>query len=451
MNGTLAKRPNVVWIMSDQHRAQALGWNGDVNLCTPAIDNLARSGVVFSNAVAGTPWCTPFRSALLTGMYPHQTGCTETPSRLDPRYRTVAQAFNDAGYHTAWVGKWHLAGSNSSDHRVPVDERGGFAYWRGYENNNKQNDVWVYGGESEESERLSDYETRSLSRMFLDHLESQVTGHPDTPFFAVLSVQPPHSPYVPPDCESVRPPADITLRPNVPVSDTVQQKARRDISGYAAMVEEVDRTVEAVWSGLRRLGVDRETYVIYLSDHGDMLGSHGQWEKSSPWEESIRIPFVIGCTGSHAHIQVGEVDHPLNHVDIAPTSLGLCGIDTPEAMVGYDFSHMVVHPDRRFPRHEARHTPPPESALLQQIPRKFHPNSVNRAWRAVVTRDGWKYVCTPGNDWLLFDLNDDPNEMNNLCYNTRFQVQKERLHGELVRRLEQTGDAFVLPDIALPG
>ncbi len=449
------KRPNVVWIIADQHRAQALGWNGDANLSTPAIDNLARSGVVFSNAVAGTPWCTPFRSALLTGMYPHQNGCTATPSRLDPRHRTVAHAFSDAGYHTAWVGKWHLGGSNSPDHIVPIAERGGFAYWRGYENNNKQNDVWVYGGESEEPERLRDYETRSLSRVFLSHLNQQVSANPDQPFFGVLSVQPPHSPYVPPHGSVVRSPATVNLRPNVPVSRRVQEKARRDISGYSAMVEEVDRMVAEVWDGLKTLGIDRETYIIYLSDHGDVLGSHGQWGKSSPWEESIRIPFVIGCTGSHAHIRVGAVDHPLNHVDIAPTTLGLCGIETPAGMVGCDFSAQVLHPRRRFPLHESvpagqtESVELPESALLQQIPRKFHPNSVNRAWRGVVTRDGWKYVCTPGNDWLMFDLKEDPFEMNNLCYNSVFQAQKERLHAELSRLLEQTGDEFELPDIAL--
>lgn len=436
--------------MSDQHRAQALGWNRDPNLSTPAIDNLARSGVVFTNAVAGTPWCTPFRSALLTGMYPHQNGCTETPSRLDPTHHTIAHAFADAGYHTAWIGKWNLSGSNSPDHRVPPDERGGFAYWRGYENNNKQNDVWVYGGESEEPERLSAYETRSLSHILLNHLETQVANDPEKPFFAVLSVQPPHSPYVSPDDVKVTPPANIELRPNVPVSDAVRQKARRDISGYASMVEEVDRTLETVWSGLRGLGVDRETYVFYFSDHGDMLGSHGQWEKSSPWEESMRIPFVIGCTGANSHISVGEVDYPLNHIDIAPTSLGLCGIDTPQAMVGYDFSHLVVHPSRQFPRHKAAKTLAPETALLQQIPRKFHSNSVNRAWRGVVTRNGWKYVCTPRNDWLLFDLNEDPYEMNNLCYNTLYQSQKEVLHAELARLLKETGDEFPLPEITLP-
>ncbi len=449
MDSVTRNRPNVVWIMSDQHRAQALGWNHDPNLSTPAIDNLARSGVVFSNAVAGTPWCTPFRSALLTGMYPHQNGCSSTPSRLDPRLSTVAHAFNQAGYHTAWVGKWHLAGSNSATHHVPVDERGGFAYWRGYENNNKQNDVWVYGGESEEPERLPDYETRSLSRVFLNHLGDHVSRKPETPFFAVLSVQPPHSPYVPPFGRDTRSPATVHLRPNVPVSKRVQEKARRDIAGYAAMVEEVDSMVADVWAGLKDLGVDRETYIIYLSDHGDMLGSHGQWEKSSPWEESIRIPFVVGCTGAQSHIQVGEVDHPLNHIDIAPTSLGLCGIDTPEAMVGYDFSHMIVHPKRQFPRHEEVASAPPQAAYLQQVPRKYHANSVNRAWRGIVTKDGWKYICTPDNDWLMFDLNDDPYEMNNLCYNTVYQSQKEKLHDELVRFIADTGDEFPLPDVRL--
>jgi arylsulfatase A-like enzyme len=214
------------------------------------------------------------------------------------------------------------------------------------------------------------------------------------------------------------------------------------------MVEEVDAMVARVRAGLRELGIDRETYIMYFGDHGDMLGSHGQWEKSSPWEESVRIPMIIGTVGGQESIQVGSAEWPLNHVDIAPTTLGLCGISTPPERVGYDFSPYVVHPDYREPYHDQQgETAPPQAALLQQIPRKFHRHSVNRAWRAVVSADNWKYVCTPGNDWLLFDLNSDPYEMANLCYDIAYQEKKEALHRELARILEQTGDDFPLPDI----
>lgn len=446
------RRPNVIWIITDQHRAQALGWNGDPNLHTPAIDNLARNGTVFSRAVAGAPWCTPFRASLLTGRYPHQVGCVRTPSRLDPAIPTIAEPFRQNGYHTAWVGKWHVNGSNSSTHFVPPGERGGFDYWVGYENNNKQYDVWVHGDGIDETMQVDGYETAGLSRVFVDHITAHVGENDEyQPFFGVLSVQPPHSPYVAAHERRGINPSEVELRPNVPHSNRVRQKARRDIAGYSAMVEDIDAMVAEVCEALQTLGIFRDTYVMFFSDHGDMLGSHGQWEKSSPWEESIRIPMIISTAGGHAHIKTGDLDYPMNHVDIAPTSLGLCGIAAPGDMAGYDFSPHIVHQSRWTEYHDngGDAVAPPDSALLQQIPRKFHRHSVNRAWRGIVTRDGWKYICTPGNDWLLFNLNDDPYEMCNLCYDIVFQDEKERLHQQLQDLLMEQGDDFPLPDISL--
>lgn len=446
------KRPNVIWIIADQLRAQSLGFNGDENLHTPCIDNLARSGTVFSSALSGNPWCTPFRGSMLTGLYPHINGCTQTPSRLNPEIPTIAHSFNAVGYHTAYVGKWHLSGSNSSTHIVPENERGGFAHWVGYENNNKQNDLYVHGSGLEGPVRLKEYETRSLSKLFISHLEEHAQQADPDPFFAVLSVQPPHSPYCPPDDRRSIPVSQVTFRKNVPHSKWVRTKAAGDVAGYSAMVEELDSMVAYIRRELKRLDLDRDTYILFFSDHGDMLGSHGQWEKSSPWEESIRIPMIISAIGAQEQIRVQQLDHPLNHVDIAPTTLGLCSIDVPNQMSGFDFSPLIVHPTRRGAYHQQKALlSPPEAALLQQIPRKYHPHSVNRAWRAVVTRDGWKYVCTPKNDWLLFDLRDDPFEQCNLCYDTAYQTKKEELHALLGQLIETTGDSFELPDIGLGG
>ena len=463
------RRPNVVWIIADQLRAQALGYRGDPNVRTPNIDSLARRGMRFDAAVSGAPWCTPFRAALLTGTYPHQNGVTQTPSPLDPSLPTITDAFNQSGYHTAWIGKWHLDGSNSSDHYVPRDRRGGFAFWRGYENNNAQEECYVYGGytdtadprydETDESaERLHDYETNALTDQFLNHLRAhRERGTEQEPFFGVLSVQPPHSPYVGPaslgagsgGSPPLRP-VDVTLRPNVPHSARVRDQARLDIAGYSSMVENLDMNVGRLLDGLRALDVDRETWIVFFSDHGDMLGSHGQREKSSPWEESIRIPLIVARVGGHQAMRTGVCDALVNHVDIGATSLGLCGIAVPDWVRGFDYSARCLKgATPASAAAEPTAAAEPGSAFLQQIPRKYHPHSVNRAWRAVVTRDGWKYVCTPGNDWLLFNVNDDPYEQANLCYDTVYQADKERCHAELRSWIERTGDSFELPDIGL--
>ncbi len=448
------RRPNVIWIFGDQHRAQALGYRGDRNVHTPCIDNLARNGVRFDQAVSGAPWCSPFRGSLLTGLYPHQHGVSSTPGALNPNIPTIAQTFNQAGYHTAWVGKWHVDGSNSRSHIIPPERRGGFSYWMGYENNNNQYECYIYGSETDEPRRLPGYETDSLTDLFIGHLKDHISntgkdGKDYQPFFASLSVQPPHFPYVPPH-DSRHAPQEIELRPNVPHVDWIREQAKLDLAGYYGMIENLDKNIHRITEALKEMDVDRETYLVFFSDHGDMIGSHAQWEKSSPWEESIRIPFIISTVGGPDNMNTGKSDAVINHVDIAPTTLGLCGIQVPENMVGYDYSNYCIRRDRKEYHGEPHRSDEPESAYLQQIPVKVRPQSVYRPWRGVVTRDGWKYVCTPDNDWLLHNIYEDPYEMANYCYDISYYKEKERCHELLRGWIEKTGDSFDLPKISLP-
>ena len=288
-----ARRPNVVWVFGDQHRAHATSYRGDGNVFTPNIDNLAREGMRFDCAVAGAPWCTPFRGALLTGRYPHQSGVVANGCRLAPELPTVAHAFAAAGYHTAYVGKWHLDGTNDRDHYVPPDRRGGFHYWMGNDAANNQHECYAFGTDSETPVRLPGYETDAWSDLLVDHLRAHVGsagGDGDDadyrPFFAVLSVQPPHGPNVPPTNPAYGAPrihpATLRLRRNVPDVPWIQEKTRLGLAGYYAMVENLDYNIGRLRHALTTLGVDRDTYLIFFSDHGDMMGSHGQFGKSSP-------------------------------------------------------------------------------------------------------------------------------------------------------------------------
>ena len=445
------RRPNVIWIIADQLRAQALGYRGDPNVRTPNIDNMARDGARFDSAVSGSPWCTPFRAALLTSRYPHHTGVTRTPSALDPTIPTITEPFRKEGYHTAWIGKWHLDGSNSRTHYVPPERRGGFDYWVGYENNNNQHEGYVYGTGREQPWRLEGYETDSLTDLLIEHLSDHVRssgeGGSYQPFFAALSVQPPHNPYIPPatpDRRYYHHPSEIRFRPNVPHVDWIKERAAFDLAGYYGMVENLDDNIGRIRDALKALDIDRETYLVFFSDHGDCLGSHGQWHKSSPWEESIRVPFIVTKVEGANPVPPRVNDAVINHVDIAPTTLGLCGIKPPEWMQGYDYSGYCF----RGAGQKAIGGEP-DSAYLQQIPRKLHKHSVNRAWRGVVMRDGWKYVCMPGHDWLLFDTKNDPYEMANLCFDTAFEDQRARCHTRLAQWIEETGDTFPLPPLAI--
>ncbi|MBC2603787.1 sulfatase-like hydrolase/transferase [Puniceicoccus vermicola] len=198
--------PNLIWIFGDQHRAQALGFRGDPNLSTPNLDRLASQGLSFEKALTNSPLCCPARGSLLTGKYP-QHAVQGHAEPLDPDTPTIAHAFKDNGYHTAWFGKWHVDGKDLSDAPtpekiVPRQRRGGFDTWIGYENKNTNTlyDIWIHGHRDKEEipqHRLPGFETDALSDHFIAHLEEMASRETQQPFFASLSVQPPHDPYTP--------------------------------------------------------------------------------------------------------------------------------------------------------------------------------------------------------------------------------------------------------------
>ena len=432
--------PNIIWIFGDQHRAQALGCAGDPNVHTPVLDAMAASGARFTNAVSGCPWCTPFRGSLLTSRYIHQ--CVDrTPQRMEPELPVITDVLNAHGYLTAYFGKWHLSGANTMIH-VPREERGRFDIWLGYENNNAQYDCYVHGhdltGRDDDdplAEKLEGYETDALTDRLIDFIR---THGQDRPFFAVLSVQAPHDPHVaPPDDLARHAPDGIVLRPNVPDIPRITERARRDLAGYYAQIENLDRNVGRVLATLEEIELTENTHVLFFSDHGDMHGSHGYVRKSSPWEEAIRIPFIVQPAGGTR--VAAETDVPLNHVDIAPTTLGLCGIEVPAWMQGTDYADCILL-DRPGPAET------PDSAYLQHSYRKRF-DCLNRVWRGIRTRDGWKYVCLEGQPLMMFNLNEDPYELANLAFLDAFNDKRAELQARLARWIEETGDDFPLPEL----
>ncbi len=445
MNDASTNRPNVIWIFGDQHRGSALSCAGDPNLRTPNIDRLAAEGVWFRNATMGFPLSCPCRGSLLTGMYPHH--CVRAhEARMPADATTIGHAFNDAGYDTAWIGKWHLDGFHERDgraafHTVPPERRGGFDTWIGYENNNAQFDCHVHGhdgdsGEEIEHYRLPDFETDALTDLFIDWIED----HAERPFFAALSVQPPHDPYTAPEHWMRRHnPARIRLGPNVPDVPHITEQARRELAGYYALIENLDWNLGRVRQTLSDLGIDEDTYIVFFSDHGDHHGSHGHFRKMTPYQESVNVPFIIGGP-SRYHYQWRHA-HPglVNHVDVAPTSLGLAGIDAPKSMAGYDYSG-CVHADRQ-------HDHAPREAYMQCVVPTGHGQSIDLPWRGVVTDDGWKYVALEGQPMMMFDLNTDPYEQINLAWHAHARDKRRELNERTRAWIEKTGDTFALPEL----
>ncbi|WP_165972221.1 sulfatase family protein [Paenibacillus piri] len=441
------RKQNVIWIFGDQHRAQALGCNGDPNVLTPNIDNLAAAGVNFDRALTGFPLCCPSRGTLLTGRYAHKV-VPGHEYQLPAEQPTIANVLNDNGYHTAYFGKWHLDGFHEREgraafHIIPPERRGGFQEWVGYENNNSQWDCWVHGGEGEHAfhRRLPGFETDALTDMFISYIKNRgqkrAAGE-DQPFFAVLSVQPPHDPYIAPsEMRGRHNPARVQLRPNVPQIPRLLQQARNELAGYYAMIENLDWNVGRIRAALDDLGLAFDTHIVFFSDHGDMHGSQGQFRKTSPWEESIRVPMIISGEQPFYGRKTGRSPVLFSNVDIAPTTLGLCGINKPDWMDGTDYS------SRRIGARSSDNEP--DSAYLQCVVPTGHGHSVDRAWRGIVTNDGWKYVCFEQLPWLMFNLNEDPYEQSNLAHNSAYHAERKKLNDRLQEWIDATGDRFALP------
>lgn len=444
-------RPNVIWIISDQHRGQAMSCMGDANAVTPNMDRMAATGVNFTNAYSGTPLCCPFRGSLLTGIYPNKC----VPGHQYPlpgNSKTIADVFNSAGYDTFYLGKWHLDGCVEAEtptnvHIVPRERRGGFKKWIGYENNNSQYYCFVHGHmDSRETgvERLNGYETDALTDKFIDYLNDKSKSA--EPFFAVLSVQPPHEPHVaPPEYQAKYNPESIKLRPNVACVEWAQKQVKKELAAYYAQIENLDYNIGRVIDTLMENGLYYNTHIIYMSDHGDMHGSQGRFRKNIPFEEAARIPFIISGEIPAPYNFDGRIsgDCPdvfINHVDIAPTTLGLCSIDVPDWMEGTDYSGY---------RLEFRPKPEkvPDSVYLQGIVPTLHNYGVDRPWRGVVTNDGWKYVCFEEIPWLMYNLKDDPYETMNLALEPKYFEKRRKLHAKLQEWICKTGDDFTLPEI----
>jgi len=443
-----AKKANVIWIIGDQHRGQALSCMGDINVNTPNIDLLAIYGVNFTQARSGYPLCCPFRGSMLTSKYPHNC-VTGHEYRMNPQQSTIAHVFNDCGYDTAYFGKWHLDGykednGRAAHHIVPCGARGGFKKWLGYENNNSQWDCWIHGNinEGEVNYRLEGYETDSLTDIFIDYLKGKSDNTKEDPFFAVLSVQPPHNPYAAPaEFMQKHHPSKIHLRPNVPDVSIITDKAQTDMAGYYAQIENLDYNIGRIMQFLKESNLLYNTHVIYFSDHGDMHGSHGQFKKTYPYEESVRIPFIIGGAGmEYAPFKTDNSHALVNHVDIAPTTLGLCNIPVPEWMEGFDYSgyRMIKN----------NNNDEPDCVYIESILPTHHHDSVEYPWRGIITNDNWKYVCFENMHWLLFNLNDDPYERINLAYNPKYARERTFLLKKIKQHAKKHNDEFNFPVLA---
>jgi len=423
-----ADRPNLVFIFADQWRAQATGYAGNEDVKTPNLDRLAKESINFSNAVSGCPVCSPYRASLLTGQYWLTHGIFYNDKPLDPDAVTIGKVYRRAGYETGYIGKWHIDG-HGRDAFIPRERRQGFEFWTVCECTHDYNHSLFYG-QTPEKHYWRDYDAIAQTR----EARAFIRQHARSPFVLFMSWGPPHAPYQTAPEKYRKMFTDtsmIFLRPNVP--ESLKEKARQDLAGYYAHIAALDDCIGDVLDTLKECGIEKNTIFVFTSDHGDMLYSQGMTKKQKPWEESVRIPFLLRYPAAHGKFG-RTIDMPINTPDIMPTLLGLSGIAIPESVEGRDFSGVIKGTQ-----------PPDNDAALIMCPVPFHQwnyQQGGREYRGVRTRR-YTYVRELKGPWLLYDNETDPYQLKNLCNDSEYAQVRQELETILSRKLIETNDEFL--------
>ena len=326
-----ARRPNLLFIVADTWRGQALPSAGDPDLVAPNLARLAKEGVYCSRTYTSYAVCCPSRAAILTGKFPHAAGVPRNHMVLPTGERTLSAELKRAGYRTGYVGKWHLDGRENPGF-VPPARRRGFDYWAAYNVAHTHYES-VYFRDTPEPIEIPGFEPDHLTGLALDFLRQKS----DRPFFLYLSLVAPHAPYTPPARHAKYDPAKVTLRTNVPSRG--EDEVRKNLAGYYGLCSAVDENVGRLLKELETLGLVEDTIVVFTSDHGHLLGSHGLDEIDLPYEESSRIPLLIRYP---RRLPAGkDFDGLVSNVDYAPTLLALCGATAPDGIQGHDLSALL--------------------------------------------------------------------------------------------------------------
>jgi choline-sulfatase len=432
--------------MSDEHRADVAGFAGNTVVHTPVLDELARTGVVFTNAYTPSPICVPARQCMTSGQLPKTCDC-EGWIDLKPGYRTFAREFSRYAYNTCCSGKLHHTGqdqmmgwrvriapdSHVDDQHVddPIPEEferyepaPGTGKWSNQREVEESRAVSSHEGPYQAQDRMAvDASLHYLERYFQDPLYQRPQCH--RPLLFKLSLVQPHYPYftdpkrfkyyhdrVPiySDAPCDHPVLSLSqLNKPVNLSDTDIRKAT---AAYYGMIDQVDSHYGSVLDQLKSLGENLDDWIIiYTSDHGEMLGQHGIWEKTRFYEGSVKVPLIIrwpkGFEGGRT------IDANVNLCDLFATLCDLCGLDIPE---GLDSRSLVP--------------------LLKNQPGTWSNESVSHVYRrehyVMIKQDDLKYQYYGEKiPEVLFDLKADPAENHNLAeapeYHEAMQKFRHRL------------------------
>lgn len=456
-------RPNIVLVMTDSQGWNALGECGEGFADTPNLDALADEGVCFDRNYTNAVPCTPARSALFSGRYPHAAGAWSNNLRLYKGVETMGHYLREAGYRTGYVGKWHLDG----DYFGTGDPAPGYdpEYW--YDGQNYRDeideDLWEFyraGMDTRVSENpIDEIHERDITRR--DTWGGRITDRAlefiddasddDRPFFLVVSYDEPHEPSLcpPPFCDAYRderyPLPDNYEEDPDQKPERIRETANEYVDGEAWMnslgdaaeeggicrplyfgcVSFVDDEIGRVADAVDERAPD--SVFAFTSDHGHYLGAHGlDLKHMGMYDEVTRMPLIVRGPS----LPEGERSEALtSHVDLLPTFLEFAGADPPDELHGESFVETARDPDVDHREH----------ALVE-----YHSYGVGDLYpvRAVVSDDGYKLVVNLFDSDELYDLDDEPLEVDNLIDDGDHAAVRRDLHDAMLATMDDTGDAF---------
>ncbi|MEY2881295.1 MAG: hypothetical protein RLZZ15_3675 [Verrucomicrobiota bacterium] len=423
-----ARPPNILLIVADQWRAQAFGFAGDPNVRTPHLDRFERESVHFTQAVSGTPVCSPMRASLLTGQRPLTHGVFINDTPLNPASTTLATTLRAAGYDTGAIGKWHVDGHGRSNF-IPRERRLGFDYWKVLECTHAYNNS-AYYADGPEKLKWDGYDALAQTRDAQSFLDKRTPA--DRPFLLYLAWGPPHNPYetAPAKYRAMYEPEKIQLRPNVPAE--LAAATRRDLAGYYAHCTALDDLFADLLATLAARGLADNTIIVFTADHGDMLGSHAMQRKQKPYEESARVPMLFRVPAALG-VKPLRSAATINTEDLMPTLLALCRVPIPASVEGADFGPAL-----------RGGADPAGGVALVQCPAPFGEFTRaigGREYRAVRTARH-TFARDLDGPWLLFDNETDPYQLNNLVGKPEHAVLQAQLDAQLAKKLKANRDEF---------
>jgi arylsulfatase A-like enzyme len=423
-------QPNVIVFFTDQQRWDTAGVHGNPLELMPNFDRVAQRATHLYNSFTCQPVCGPARACLQTGLYATTTGCWRNGIQLPPDARTLAHHFRDGGYTTGYIGNWHLA---HHTHRaaVPQAERGGYEYWLASNALEFTSDAYstvMYDNDDNEV-RLPGYRVDAVADATIRYIDA----HQDEPFFLFTSYIEPHfqnhrDDYPPQDGYLER----YTGRWTPPDLAALGGSTHQHLGGYYGMVKRLDEAFGRVLDALKSLNLDRNTIVLFTSDHGCHFKTRNGEYKRSCHESSIRVPTLLCGPGFEGG---GQVRQLVSLLDLPPTLLDAAGLPVPEEMQGHS-----ILPLLRGQRADW------QEEMFVQI-------SESQVGRAVRTQR-WKYGVTApdkngsqdsGSDHYveeyLYDLLADPYELTNLVGFSSHREVADVLRDRLLLRMAEAGEA----------